>query len=85
MYLFVAPVRAESQFPIAILEVSPSDFQSQILWGLTFQYSSPDVGLKAFTPQGGPVNLYYTFHLWVSHHIRCVGPDKKCICSSYSS
>lgn len=59
--------------PLALLELSPTDYQNQMCYGgLFFQWRSagqgvPQMGLDSLTPQGGPVCLWYSLYLWVSY------------------
>ena len=48
--------------PLALLDVSPAGFQSQILWELVYlvkvpKAEVPNVGLRPLTPEGGPSRL----------------------------
>lgn len=58
--------------PSAFLELSPTDFQNQMLWGLIFlllvsRTGVPFVGLEIVSPQRGPPYLCYPSNLWSLH------------------
>ena len=49
-----------SYSPVALLNISPAGFQSQVFWGLIFLLQDhwagePDVGLGSLAPWGGPL------------------------------
>ena len=55
----------------AALDISPTGFQSQMLWGLVFLVQipwtgEPDVGLRLLTCPGGPSQLGCPSHLWIA-------------------
>lgn len=55
----------------AIPDLSPTDYQSQVLWGLIFpvqipRQRVPDMELEPLTSQGGPWCLWYPSPLWVT-------------------
>ena len=60
-----------SYSPTALLNTSPTGFQSQVFWGLIlvqdFCTEKPDVGLGPLTPWGTSLWWWYSSHLWVAN------------------
>lgn len=52
-----------SPSPVGLLQLSPTDHQSQVLWGHLFlmmdpcQSGKPDIGLRTLTPVGEPLQF----------------------------
>ena len=60
-----------SHTPPALPDISPTGFQTQILWVFIFpvqvsQAGEPDVELRPLAPQWGPLWLWYPSCLWVA-------------------
>ena len=66
-----------SPTPPALQDVSPTSFQSQLLWRFIFlvqvlQAGDPDVGLRSLGPQWGPLWLWYSLLLSCQARGMCV-------------